>query len=142
MIRSINHIGLSTANLDQALSFYKDLIGMELLIINNQFGNEKIETITGVKGADGRVALLKLGDVMLEIFEFTTPAVAPRDPNPPVCNHGINHLCFEVSDIEQEYERFIQAGVTFHCEPLDFPSSKATYGRDPDGNAFELREPK
>lgn len=52
---------------------------------------------------------------------------------------GITHFCVEVSDIESEYERLKAAGASFHCPPLDFSGeAMATYGRDPDGNVFEL----
>ena len=142
MISGINHIGISTANLDRSLSFYRDLIGMDLIITNNQFGSTKIDTITDLKNANGRVALLRIGETQLEIFEFSTPQGKYSDPNLLVCDHGINHICFEVTEIQIEYQRLKAAGVKFHCEPLDFPTAKATYGRDPDGNAFELRESK
>jgi hypothetical protein len=32
-------------------------------------------------------------------------------------------------------------GAVFHCPPQDFGGAvKATYGRDPDGNVFELQQ--
>jgi hypothetical protein len=39
------------------------------------------------------------------------------------------------------YVRLVVAGVRFHCPVVTFPSGvKATYGRDQDGNVFELLE--
>ena len=34
----------------------------------------------------------------------------------------------------------VSKGVNFHCPPQDFGSVKATYGRDIDGNVFEIQE--
>ena len=65
----------------------------------------------------------------------------PKDPNYPVSDHGLSHFCIEVADIDGMYERLRTAGVAFHCPPLNFfGRAKATYGRDPDGNVFELHE--
>jgi catechol 2,3-dioxygenase-like lactoylglutathione lyase family enzyme len=58
-----------------------------------------------------------------------------------VCDPGITHLCFDVTDLDQEYERLSEAGMTFHCPPQDaFAGVRTTYGRDPDGNVVELQE--
>jgi len=139
MITCINHIGLSTADLDKALHFYCGLMGLEL-ILDQPFGNGSIDTITALEDARGRVALVKLGNTELEIFEFSNPPAKVNDPKRPVCDHGITHICFEVTNIQQEYERLRASGVNFHCEPQDAGSVKAVYGRDPDGNVFELLE--
>jgi hypothetical protein len=58
----------------------------------------------------------------------------------PVCDHGITHLCLNVTDIDKEYERLNAAGMRFHCPPQHMGALKATYGRDPDGNVVELLE--
>jgi catechol 2,3-dioxygenase-like lactoylglutathione lyase family enzyme len=139
VIKQINHIGISTGNLDRSINFYRDLLGLELAV-DEPFGNNRLDTITNLKNAEGRVAVLKLGDVDLEIFEFSNPVAKTADSDRPVCDHGITHICFEVTDIENEYDRLLAAGVGFHCEPQDAGSVKAVYGRDPDGNVFELLE--
>jgi catechol 2,3-dioxygenase-like lactoylglutathione lyase family enzyme len=111
------------------------------LVVHTTFEGEHYERILGLKGASGTVALLKLNDMQLELFEFGRPLPTALDPQRPVCDHGISHFCVEVTDIESEYERLKKAGVFFHCAPIDFHGiAKATYARDPDGNVFELRE--
>lgn len=142
MIKGMNHVGISVANLDRSLEFYRDLLGMEVLI-QAQFGGERYEAIMGLKGASGRGAMLALKgtDLQVELFEFKHPAPKPGEPQRPVSDHGISHFCMTVSGIEGEYARLKAAGVPFHCPPLQFSAtSKATYGRDPDGNVFELVE--
>ena len=64
------------------------------------------------------------------------------DPNRPVCDQGITHICLQVTDIDAEYARLSAAGMRFHCAPQTAPGlCRATYGRDPDGNIVELIEP-
>ena len=60
--------------------------------------------------------------------------------NRPVNNHGHTHFCFDVTNIDEVYNNLVSKGIKFHCPPQDFGSVKATYGRDIDGNVFEIQE--
>jgi glyoxylase I family protein len=140
MIKAMNHVGVSVARLDRAIEFYCGLLGMKL-VRQREFSGEQYETILALKGARGRLALLQAGSMRLELFEFFSPSPMTSDSLRPVCDHGITHFCIEVVDIDQEYNRLKAAGIRFHCPPMEFAGIvKATYGRDPDGNAFELVE--
>jgi len=140
MIKGMNHVAASVSNLEKSLGFYRDLLRMEVVVLDT-FEGEKYEMILGLKGARGKVALLRLGEMQIELFEFDHPRPKPNDPCRPVCDHGITHFCLEVKDIHGEYSRLKAAGVTFHCAPQDFfGTAIATYGRDPDGNVFEMLE--
>lgn len=140
MIKSFNHVGISVVNLERSVSFYRDLLGMEV-IVETTFEGERYSTILGLKEANGKVAFLKSGSTQLELFEFSNPNPMSAPPDRPVCDHGITHFCIEVGDIDRAYEQLRRAGVVFHCPPLVFSrDTKATYARDPDGNVFELLE--
>jgi catechol 2,3-dioxygenase-like lactoylglutathione lyase family enzyme len=141
VIKALNHVGISVISLERSVAFYRDKLGMKV-VVQEAFDGVQYEAILRLRGASGRVALLKLHDFQLELFEFSRPPPANRsDPARPVCDHGISHFCLEVVDIDREYERLTREGVPFHCAPLNFSDiAKATYGRDPDGNVFELWE--
>ena len=139
MITGMNHVAISTGDLDRSIHFYCELMSMEL-VSKGPFDGELYDTIMDLKAARGRVAMLRLGNAQLELFEFTNPTAKEQNPDRPVCDQGITHICFDVIDIHAEYERLKAAGVPFHCPPQDAGFAKATYGRDPDGNVFELFE--
>ena len=137
---SANHVGLTVSDLGRSIAFYRDLLGMKVSS-QGTFEGKQYEAILGLQGASGKVAFLKNGNMQIELFEFYSPAPALGITNRPVCNHGLTHICIEVSDIDGEYERLKSAGVLFNSSPLKFFGfAKATYGRDPDGNVFELLE--
>jgi len=140
VICGFDHVGISVANLGRSITFYRKCLGMDL-IVQTTFEGKLYEEVLGLKRTSGKVAVLKAGDLQIELFEFSEPAPKALDPGRPVCDHGISHFCVKVTDIEVEYERLKEAGVCFHCPPADFCGiAKSTYARDPDGNVFELRE--
>lgn len=139
VIKSFNHVGISVVSLERSIAFYRDLLGMEV-VVETTFEGTQYSEILGLQAAAGKVALLKSGSTQLELFEFLSPKPAPMQANRPVCDHGITHFCVDVADIDDVYEQLSNAGVVFHCPPLAFSKDKATYARDPDGNVFELVE--
>jgi len=140
MIKSWEHVGISVRSLESSMRFYCDLLGLERVGEIERFEGELYGKILALPGASGRVALLKSADIQVELFEFATPRPRQADAQRPVCDHGITHFAIKVADIRSAYARLSAAGVPFHCEPLDMGGIWATYGRDPDGNVFELVE--
>jgi catechol 2,3-dioxygenase-like lactoylglutathione lyase family enzyme len=141
MLNAIHHTAISTGDLDRLIRFYRDLLGFE---VEREFswdkGIEIADKITGLKDSSSKAAMLKLGDFRLELFQFSSPVPKVSDINRPVCDHGLTHLAFTVSDLDAEYERLLSSGMIFHCPPQDAVTAKVTYGRDPDGNVVELME--
>ena len=137
MITGFNHVGISVASLERSIAFYRDLLGMQV-IQEVSFEGERYESILGLKGAKGRIAILRVGNLELEFFEFARPTGRVGDLNRPVCDRGIAHFAVQVEDLAGLYARLQAAGVAFHCPPIDFGCALATYLRDPDGNVIEM----
>ena len=142
MLHGIHHTAISTANLERSLAFYRDLLGFTVMLEAGwEKGFDAGDRVTGLKDSATRVAMLSAGNAMIELFEYESPTPSPADPNRPVHDHGITHICLVVSDLDAEYERLKDAGMRFHCPPQEFrPNVVLTYGRDPDGNVIELLE--
>lgn len=141
MIHGINHVAISTENLERLVSFYVNLLGFEEVFkLNWEVGDEKLDSITGLKDSSARIVMLKCGNACVEIFEYITPTPKSSDQGRPVCDHGITHICLQVTDLQSEHERLSRAGMNFHCSPQEVGDLGVTYGRDPDGNVIELLE--
>lgn len=141
MIRGAHHVAISTPNIDRLLGFYRDLMGFEEIQRTAwPVGTDQIDSVLQLSGSAGAQVMLKGANICIELFEFTAPEPTPMDPQRPVCNHGHTHICFDVVNIEQVYDELCAAGIKFHAPPQDFGQLKATYGRDPDGNVFEIQE--
>jgi catechol 2,3-dioxygenase-like lactoylglutathione lyase family enzyme len=137
-IRGIDHVGISTADMARSIHFYRDLLGMQLTEQDEVENNPLYDHIFRLKNVKAKGAMLRLGSMQIELFEFERPRGKRPDLDEPVNDPRIYHICFEVTDVEREYQRLKAAGVPFHYPPQDFGIAKAVYGRDPDGNVFEL----
>lgn len=141
MIRGFNHIGVSVADIERSVRFYRDVLGMEQACEVFPFGGPLFEQIMALPQPKGRMCVMAKNGLQIELFEFADPEPAPKDADYPVADHGLTHFGFDVDDIEAAFARLTAAGVRFHSPVLQFPGGmKAAYGRDPDGNVFELLE--
>lgn len=142
MIRGVHHISISTNNFDRLLHFYRDLIGLPFAVSYDwDSGSAVADKVVGLQDSAVKTALLRAGNTFVEIFQYTNPVGTDPIANRRACDAGLTHICFDVIDVDGEYERLLAAGVEFHTAPVDVGGTvRTTYGRDPDGNIFELQE--
>jgi len=143
MIHGIDHTALSVPDMDQAIEFYSGVLGFEVeMNAGWPSGAKPLDDLVGLEDSASKVAMLRLGDTKLELFQYQNPEGKAQNPDRPVCDHGIIHLCLAVSGIEEEYERLKKEGVRFNSSPIDMGRECCVYGRDPFGNVLELIEKK
>ncbi|MES2126357.1 MAG: VOC family protein [Pseudomonadota bacterium] len=142
MILGANHIAISVPDLERGIDFYCTQLGFEKVMEAGwPEGTETADRILAVKGTSARVVHLRTTNLLIEMFQFVAGNPAPQDPNRPVIDHGLTHLCLAVQDIDAEYARLMAAGMRFHSEPTRLgPRLRTVYGRDPFGNVIELEE--
>ena len=123
MIIGIHHIAISVENLDTAVSFYQNAFGFAV-VQTSDFNKNKL--------VDAAIAFV-------ELWEYTHPQ--PKDLRSRPCDYGYPHFALQVSNIDDEYDRLIKAGMTFAGEVVHFTKETAAiYGKDPFGNIIELYE--
>jgi len=141
MLVGIHHTALSTPDVERAVAFYRDLFGFAVAFdFAWDEGNEAFQRTHAAPETRGRVVMLERGAARLEIFEYQKPVPQPSGGPRSHTDHGICHLAFEVKDIDAEVARLRAAGVPFVSGPVPQAYVKCCYGRDPDGNLFELIE--
>jgi catechol 2,3-dioxygenase-like lactoylglutathione lyase family enzyme len=122
------------------VGFYRDLLGFPEILRHQTEPNDNFDAVVGLKVDRARVCLLKVGNAFIEIWEYIEPRGRPPIADRPVCDAGLTHICFDVVDLQSEYDRLVAAGVTFHCPPTELGMVSTTYARDPDGNIVEMQE--
>jgi lactoylglutathione lyase len=139
---SLLHTGLTVRDLDRSLGFYRDLLGMEVVLEQEKEGGY-LAQIVGYDDAYVRMAHLAFpGDpARLELFQYLRPE--PRgEPGEPR-DVGITHVCLLVPDVDALGARLREAGTEFYSEPVPVDTGAnaggiGVYLRDPDGITLEL----
>jgi len=144
MVKYVQHFGLTVSNLDEALHFFHDLLGLEATEVRETSG-ERPETILGIPKVSLRLCLFKLPDGNnLEVIEYLNPRGTKLDLR--TCNPGVPHIAFVVDDIQKMYEDLGAKGVKFVNPPYWGGQSVAGPGwgvcflKGPDGISIELMQ--
>lgn len=123
MIKGIEHIGIRVSNMERSLTFYENVLGLTCRKRTQM--DENVE-----------LAFLHLPNQPQTEIELSDRPIVPAEGL-------VNHLAFNVEDIEAEFNRMKDLGVQFAD---DFPSMSKVIGRrnifftGPDGEKFELIE--
>jgi catechol 2,3-dioxygenase-like lactoylglutathione lyase family enzyme len=106
MLRGLHHVAICTPDANRSIAFYRDQLGFELVVDQSwQPGIDLADTVLGLERSSGRQVLLRIGNAYLELFEFWSPSGRAGDPDRRVCDHGYTHLCIDVDDLDETYER-------------------------------------
>ena len=150
MIGDLHHVTVSVADLDQALRFYRDALGMRA-VAEFAFDDEEHQVYMGLpKGAHGRAVALRTGRPPAS--GITLVQVEPgQEPLPhATLEPGGQMLAFEVpsaDDVDGLHERLTSAGYAAVSEPLwaevkGFGRIRGVALRDPDGSLIEFYAPE
>ena len=142
-IRTVDHTGITVANLERSLAFWRDVLGFELSHRPHQTG-ELASEITGVPGADISIAVLKGYGHKIELLEYLAPADR-RHLRPRPCDVGSMHVAFVVDDLDALLRVIAASGWQAAGEPQTLkagPNSGkcVVYVRDPDGTTIEFMQ--
>ncbi len=136
----MSHSGLSVTDMQHSLKFYRDYLGMEVLM-ELDISDDRIARVVGIPGAKCKIVHLKHGETVLELFEYTNPRGELFAPKMRQCDIGFSHVGFEVNDIHKHLKELKQMGVEMLGEAVEFrPGVWVAYFRGPDGEVVEFRQ--
>ena len=114
-IKKINHIAIAVGDVDQALVFWRDALGL------------KVDHIEDVPSQKSRVVFLPVGDSEVELVNPTSldtgmaKFIEER-------GGGLHHFCFEVDNIDSLLEELTSKGIRLINEKaLDLPGRRMAF---------------
>lgn len=128
-----DHVGISVGDLEASIAWYRDMLGFELVRIVN---------IPDAEDA-GRVALLRNGDFLIELFALPAAAPLPEDRRHPVTDlltHGVKHVAYAVADIDAFMAELKAKNVDFAWDIAVHDGDRCAFVRDNSGNLVEFVE--
>ncbi len=142
MITGFNHTSFTVSDLDRAVRFWTESLGLKAASVSERTGDWQ-GRITGVPGAKLKIAHLFGHGHHIELIEYLEGCqrTSTLQPNMP----GVGHVCFEVDDIEKTVADLTGQGATLQGQLIDVDSGpvkgcRAIYLRDPSGIIIELVE--
>mgnify|MGYP001211798291 FL=1 len=114
-IKKINHVAIAVPEVEPALSFWRDALGLT------------VDHIEDVPSQKATVVFIPVGESEIEL-------VRPTSEDTGVAKFlaerggGMHHLCFEVDDIEAMLTQLKEKGVRLINEtPLELPGRKMAF---------------
>ena len=103
------HVGISVANMEEALEWYSK--NLDFKLVNDSY----------VPPLGARICFVQNGDFQLELFKYDDPKPLPADrltPNSDLQTIGTKHVAFEVADMKALKEKFVANGVDIAHEVM------------------------
>ena len=144
-ITAADHTGITVSNLERSLHFWQNVLGFEFSHRAHQSG-EMAEEITGVKGAELKLAVVKAPDGhKIELLEYLAPPDRKQHVNLRPCDVGHVHVALLVDDLDAILEKIAGSGWKAAGKPQILQSGpnagkRVVYVRDPDGTTIEFME--
>ena len=145
----MNHIGIMVGEMDKAVEFYTQVLGLKIVMNNTKVQEERKTAIgrmciavfgEGFKGFN--IAHLVITDgIGVELFEMKERA---QRHDLDFSRLGIFHFCLQTDDFEtvmqktEEYGGKVRMDVMRYHPEDDSKPAKMVYLEDPFGNLFEL----
>ena len=125
----LEHVAISVSDLDRTVAWYGETFGF------TEVGRSDKPDL----GA--RVALLRLGDHLIEVFAPYEPLPLPEGESrlrSSLQRLGTKHMALVVDDVVAAYEQLKVRGVDLETEVVAGRTSKYFFCRDPDGILIEV----
>ncbi|NLF01500.1 MAG: hypothetical protein GX601_11040 [Anaerolineales bacterium] len=139
MITRMDHAALSVKDMDRAVAFYQDVMGMEQ-VFDREF-DAPMARLIGVEGTRVRIVHMRLGDAVVELFDYHYPKGREPRPDRLQSDFGLTHIGFIVTDFWKVVEHLREHNVQFLGEPVEVrPNVWVAYFYGAEYEVIEIRE--
>jgi glyoxylase I family protein len=137
--RDFSHVTVRVSDMERALGFYRDGLGLRVLF-DVRLEGAGLEAVTGTPGARGRMVGLLVpgaGRVSIELLGFEHP-LSQR----PAAGRftGYSNVSLSVDDLDGAHAACIARGLRPLQPPVEVGGVRMFFLADPDGTPIELIE--
>jgi len=143
----LHHLGVTVADIDRSIEFYRDILGMELVGRRPCVDADYVAKQTGYPGVQLSVASFRVCADSPQTLEVVQYLNCPGEPVDQATNRpGNTHLCILVDDLQGAFDDLSQQGVQFKSDPVTITAGPnegglVVYFYDPDGYPMEMFQP-
>jgi len=135
MDTTAHHYGLTVTDLDRAVEFYRDVLGLDVLA-EFSVGGDAFATGVGVEGASADFAHLDADGLRLELVSYEPDG--DERPDPELNQSGATHLGLSVDDVDAVYEELPDDVETLSEPQTTESGTRILFVVDPEGNLIEI----
>ncbi|MDX6287087.1 MAG: hypothetical protein QOG53_2572 [Frankiales bacterium] len=146
MIHGLAHTAICVPDVDAAVAWYRDVLGLQVLSPPYLMEGEDIARDMGELVPDPRLKAAIVGfpddgDRVLEIVEYPDVSSASTPRTDGLTDHGLAHVALLCTDIEATRKTLEERGVHFLVHGIaDITRLRTTWFADPWGVVFILIE--
>ena len=139
MFKRMDHAAISVKDMEKAITFYQDVIGMEK-VFDRTF-DAPMAKLIGVEGTEVRIVHMKMGDAVVELFDYKHPKGREPRPDHQQSDFGLTHIGFIVEDFQATLQHLLDHGVELLGEAVEIrPGVFVAYFRGAEYEVCEIRE--
>lgn len=132
-----HHVGLTVSDLDRAIEFYRDVLGLPV-VAEFEVSGEAFATGVDIDGASARFAHLDGGSLRIELVEYAPAAEGASTPQ--LNESGATHVGLEVDDLDAFYNELPSTVDTLSPPQTTETGTRILFLRDPEDNLIEVLE--
>lgn len=132
------HLVVGVTDMDRALTFYRDLLGMEVVFESLISGEPFDAVLHATRKQEGRVVGGLLGGLMIELLSIGANPPEGKPPRRGIT--GIHNVSLSVTDLDDTHRRVVDAGYAPDQEPFEIGGVRMFFVKDPDGTPVEFIE--
>ena len=132
------HLVVGVTDMDRALSFYRGLLGMDVVFDQLISGESFDAALHATRQQEGRVVGGLIGGLMIELLSLGRPA--PEQPPKRRGIVGIQNVSLSVTDLDHTHRQITEAGYVPDQEPFEIAGVRMFFVKDPDGTPVEFIE--
>ena len=135
---SFCHLVVGVTDMDRALAFYRDVVGMKV-VFETLISGEPFDTVLhAARKQEGRVVGGLLGGLMVELLSLGAKSATDKPARRSIT--GIQNVSLSVTDLDDAHRRITAAGHTPDQEPFEIGGVRMFFVKDPDGTPVEFIE--
>ncbi|GBG35869.1 VOC family protein [Mycobacterium montefiorense] len=136
---SFCHLVVGVTDMDRALVFYRDLLGMDVVFESLISGEPFDAVLHATRKQEGRVVGGLLGGLMIELLSLGNKPAGEQQPTHRGIT-GIHNVSLSVTDLNDIHRRVVDAGYTPDQDPFEIGGVRMFFVKDPDGTPVEFIE--
>ena len=135
---SFCHLVIGVTDMDRALAFYRDALGMEVAFESLISGEPFDAVLHAKRKQEGRVVGGLLGGLMVELLSLGSVPSADKPARRGIT--GIHNVSLSVPDLDDTHRRVTAAGYVPDQAPFEIGGVRMFFVKDPDGTPVEFIE--